>query len=201
MNITLPRAVIEQALEALDYVMRHGPAVQKAKDLLRTALEQPAPFVLSGINCSCGRKWRITNNTLTASEPTQQEPVAHQDTADKCLLETVPAKGTLFHTAPLQRKPLSDDEIQTIWEKAFESGSSPNAFARAIEAAHSRQDDYELLGYVELGGYFGIEQARKNGLSGVPVAIYVEPLLPEPNNDLTQMVPIYIKPEKEKPTT
>ena len=172
MNITVDRKVIEQALEALNYVMRHGPAVQKAKDLLQDALEQP-----------------------------EQEPVAHQDTADKCLLETVPAKGTLFHTAPLQRKPLSDDEIQTIWEKAFESGSSPNAFARAIEAAHSRQDDYELLGYVELGGYFGIEQARKNGLSGVPVAIYVEPLLPEPNNDLTQMVPIYIKPEKEKPTT
>ena len=106
-----------------------------------------------------------------------------------------------LYTTPPQRKPLSDEEIQAIWEKAFESGSSPNAFARAIEAAHSRQDDYELLGYVELGGYFGIEQARKNGLSGVPVAIYVEPLLPEPNNDLTQMVPIYIKPAKEKPTT
>ena len=40
MNITLPRAVIEQALEALDYVMRHGPAVQKAKDLLQDALNQ-----------------------------------------------------------------------------------------------------------------------------------------------------------------
>ena len=35
------RALLQQALEALDYVMRHGPAVQKAKDLLRTALEQP----------------------------------------------------------------------------------------------------------------------------------------------------------------
>ena len=41
MNITLPRAVIEQALEALNYVMRHGPAVQKAKDLLQDALKQP----------------------------------------------------------------------------------------------------------------------------------------------------------------
>ena len=69
------------------------------------------------------------------AEP-EQEPVAHQDTADKCLLETVPAKGTLFHTAPLQRKPLTDDDIQALWEKAFDSGSSPNTFARAIEAAH-----------------------------------------------------------------
>lgn len=40
MNITLPRAVIEQALEALNYVMRHGPAVQKAKDLLQDALDR-----------------------------------------------------------------------------------------------------------------------------------------------------------------
>lgn len=72
----------------------------------------------------------------TALEQPEQEPVAHQDTADKCLLETVPAKGTLFHTAPLQRKPLTDDDIQALWEKAFDSGSSPNTFARAIEAAH-----------------------------------------------------------------
>ena len=50
MNITLPRAVIEQALEALDYVMRHGPAVQKAKDLLHTALEQPQPVQVSPLD-------------------------------------------------------------------------------------------------------------------------------------------------------
>ena len=112
MNITVDRKVIEQALEALNYVMRHGPAVQKAKDLLQDALEQP-----------------------------EQEPVAHQDTADKCLLETVPAKGTLFHTAPLQRKPLTDDDIQALWEKAFDSGSSPNTFARAIEAAHNIKEE------------------------------------------------------------
>ena len=40
MNITVDRKVIEQALEALNYVMRHGPAVQKAKDLLQDALNQ-----------------------------------------------------------------------------------------------------------------------------------------------------------------
>ena len=40
MNITVDRAVIQQALEALNYVMRHGPAVQKAKDLLQDALNQ-----------------------------------------------------------------------------------------------------------------------------------------------------------------
>lgn len=36
-----------------------------------------------------------------------------------------------------EQEPLSDDEIQAIWKKTFESGSSPNTFARAIEAAHN----------------------------------------------------------------
>ena len=108
MNITVDRKVIEQALEALNYVMRHGPAVQKAKDLLQDALEQP-----------------------------EQEPVAHQDTADKCLLETVPAKGTLFHTAPLQRKPLTDEEIILIVAECAASHQHTDIhFARAIERAH-----------------------------------------------------------------
>jgi hypothetical protein len=30
----------------------------------------------------------------------EQEPVAYQDIAEKCRLETVPAKGTLLHTSP-----------------------------------------------------------------------------------------------------
>ena len=50
MNITVDRKVIEQAVEALDYVMRHGPAVQKAKDLLRTALEQPQSVQVSPLD-------------------------------------------------------------------------------------------------------------------------------------------------------
>lgn len=38
-------------------------------------------------------------------------------------------------TAPTPRKPLTDEEIQSIWAKTFEMGSSANTFARAIEAA------------------------------------------------------------------
>ena len=79
MNITLPRAVIEQALEALEATKWDGSPsfVKSAITVLRTALKQP------------------------------------------------------------KRKPLSDDEIQAIWKKTFESGSSPNTFARAIEHAHN----------------------------------------------------------------
>lgn len=56
MNITLDRAVIEQALEALNYVMRHGPAVQKAKDILQDALAQPEqePGAWAGVDFSIG---------------------------------------------------------------------------------------------------------------------------------------------------
>ena len=35
------RKAAEMALEALDLVMSHGQSVQKAKDVLRQALEQP----------------------------------------------------------------------------------------------------------------------------------------------------------------
>ena len=40
-----------------------------------------------------------------------------------------------------QNKPLSDEQIQAFWEKAFDSGSSPRDFARAIEAAHGIREE------------------------------------------------------------
>ena len=109
--------------------------MSKQQEAMRLALE-----ALEAMNPYPASKEDQRNKAITAlrtalAQPVQ-EPVAHQDTADKCLLETVPAKGTLFHTAPLQRKPLTDDDIQALWEKAFDSGSSPRDFARAIEAAH-----------------------------------------------------------------
>jgi hypothetical protein len=46
----------------------------------------------------------LTNKAITAirealAQP-EQETVAYQDIAEKCRLETVPAKGTLLHTSP-----------------------------------------------------------------------------------------------------
>jgi hypothetical protein len=42
------------------------------------------------------------SHPLYTTPPTApvQEPVAYQDIAEKCRLETVPAKGTLLHTSP-----------------------------------------------------------------------------------------------------
>ena len=139
-----------------DGIVSHGMIQQRMQeeiDDLRAALDQPVlapapgyckhckqytieePLPAQPVQCeSCKRGLKA--GVCYCKQP-EQKPVAHQDTADKCLLETVPAKGTLLHTAPPQRKPLTDDDIQAIWKKTFESGSSPNTFARAIEAAHN----------------------------------------------------------------
>jgi hypothetical protein len=73
------RELMQQALEALEnsYPMQTTTPREhfEAITALREALaEQPAQpqFVLNGIDCSCGRKWRVTNNTLTASPPAQR---------------------------------------------------------------------------------------------------------------------------------
>jgi hypothetical protein len=78
------REAMKLALEALEYIHEgannQGPHTgiswrcvsNKAEPVitaLRERLAHPEAPVLTGIDCSCGRKWRIVNNTLTASEP------------------------------------------------------------------------------------------------------------------------------------
>ena len=48
---------------------------------------------------------------LAIEQAEKQEPVAWQATADKCQIQTVPAKGGLLPTAPPQRQPLTKREI------------------------------------------------------------------------------------------
>lgn len=53
MNITLPRAVIEQALEALEWEFGLNPVGKKTHETitaLRTALEQPQPVQVSPLD-------------------------------------------------------------------------------------------------------------------------------------------------------
>jgi hypothetical protein len=68
--ITLPRATVQQALEALensspDQYPEHAGVFYDAKDALKAALEQPEPWVKS----YCGGKPNYTT-------PAEQEPVA-----------------------------------------------------------------------------------------------------------------------------
>jgi hypothetical protein len=67
------RELMQQALEALEWFTASEPGDEPPINAIITALRerlaQPEAPVLTGIDCSCGRKWRIVNNTLTASEP------------------------------------------------------------------------------------------------------------------------------------
>lgn len=67
----------------------------------------PQPEQPHDLLCLCGAEWHIYSDG-------REELVA----------------------APQSRTPLTDEEIQTIWAKTFEMGSSANTFARAIERAH-----------------------------------------------------------------
>ena len=141
MKVTVDRAVIEQALEAMEYAdaclkrqLTTKTKHEYAQDLLldsgtalRTALEQPEQ---------------------------EQEPVAwmlksgHGTQFKEQLTDELRAltwKGkpmwTPLYTAPPQRKPLTDEEIG---KAAIAAGCDPNkddgalviSLARAIEAAH-----------------------------------------------------------------
>lgn len=98
-------------------------------DLLRQAAQQ-ALEALEYRDGDGADQWKadvITAIRSTLAQP-ELEPVRR---VQKQFMEE-----EVFYAAPPQRKPLTDDDIQALWEKTFESGSSPNTFARAIEAAH-----------------------------------------------------------------
>ena len=72
----------------------------------------------------------------------EQEPVAVVDVHefyDNCanfsLLQKLPKGKHTLYTTPPQRKPLTDEEIQELWESTA-SYYNVCDFARAIEAAH-----------------------------------------------------------------
>lgn len=124
--MTTLREAAQQALEALMDAQRHNYALKhkETDDLitaLRAALAEPvqepaAKVELMTAGGNAGLATRIVE-------------------IDDHLRERL-RPGQLLYTAPPQRKPLTEEEIQAIWAKTFESGLSPNAFARRIERAH-----------------------------------------------------------------
>ena len=145
MNITVDRAVIEQALAVLENPM-YGDfyewtlALKDARDALRTALGQqymtnaagelePVTVVQTGVGI-----WKL--------EQPEQEPVAwgYRDSRGKILRSVESRRGDYdvpLYTAPTQRKPLTEKEIETYRHMIDWTASwSYINFARAIEAAH-----------------------------------------------------------------
>ena len=77
---------------------------------------------------------------LRPRRETEQEPVASQNTQEKCRIETVPAKGGLLSIHPPRREwvSLADESISGLWCKVSNTDfvtADTHAFARAIEQA------------------------------------------------------------------
>lgn len=135
-KITIDRAVVEQALGALDgteglltsmdvtHLLLYVE-VDNAITALRAALEEPvqepvAKVELMTTGGNAGLATRIVE-------------------IDDHLRERL-RPGQLLYTTPPQRKPLTEEEIDNIWdsEKAF---ADIYAIARAIERAHGIGDN------------------------------------------------------------
>jgi hypothetical protein len=122
--------VMKQALEALeDYVEEYGPHDKES-----------------------GAAYVITALRQAIEQAEKQEPVAwvcygsatnekHAIDYDQTDIDDIPV-GTMLYTAPPQRQPLTDEEIERLYHKHAKyqieelEVSGWQEFARAIEAAH-----------------------------------------------------------------
>ena len=107
---------------------------QEAITAIREALAQPE-FMLNGIDCSCGRKWRVVNNTLTASAQPEQNQFNPDWDAMAVMVEEQQRMAKRIAELEAQRKPLTDEEIEKIWWET-KPYFDKHDFTRAIEAAH-----------------------------------------------------------------
>ena len=153
MNITLPRAVIEQALEALerptyDDFLEWASALKNARDALRTALGQqymtnaegelePVTVVQTGVGIGNPEPvaWMLKTGHGTQFKEKLTDEL-------KALTWNGKPMWVPLYDSPPQRKPLTEEEIKTYrhmidWTAEW----SYINFARAIEAAHGIKGD------------------------------------------------------------
>jgi hypothetical protein len=138
-TITIPRAVVEQALEALELMQ---PEVQigegdAAIDALRAALAQQADRELTSD--------RITELAVLARllNPPQigahwSAPLPGSDYPDRLQVfaQCVAAEIEKQQAEPVERKPLTEEEIAALLEKCIGSLPVAKQLIRAVEAAH-----------------------------------------------------------------
>jgi hypothetical protein len=96
-------------------------------DALRAALAQPEPIIPPEVK---GNK----------TQP-EQEPVAYQWLGTSVIRKRIPKTAEAdawqpLYTAPPQRKPLTDEEINKLWTQKLDDFCWIRLFARAIEKAH-----------------------------------------------------------------
>ena len=149
MNITLPRAVIEQALEALEWEFGLNPVGKKTHETitaLRTALAQQY------MTNAAGELEPVTlvQTGVGIGKP-EQEPVAMRydfdgygykyiDSGSGSNWQTRIKDAEPLYEGPPQRKPLTEEEIWKIYGLTGLGNGMAARFARAIEAAHGIKD-------------------------------------------------------------
>lgn len=145
MKITVDRTVIEHALEALEEAenVLTWDGFQRAADALRVALGQQYMTNAKGEL----EPVTVVQTGVGIGKP-EQEPVAtvtSETGADISMSwwhEPALRVGTKLYTAPPQRKPLTEKEIETYRHMIDWTASwSYINFARAIEAAHGIREE------------------------------------------------------------
>lgn len=123
--VTLPREVVEQALEALinegEFRKLLKPLIEKSIDSIRAALEQPR-----------GEQEPVAWLTIEVMGPRTKVDVEWEDQ-----LQKLPSGIYKLYTHPQPRQPLTEEKI---WELYCDWHGEPDGcygFARAIEAAHN----------------------------------------------------------------
>ncbi len=128
--ITVPRAVVQQALEAWEHINKYGfvladyeGPMEQAITALREALAKPEQEPVA---------WIQSNHLQLAQrgpfscrvEPTQRHP------------DFVP-----LYTHPPRRKPLSNEELDRLWREPMSADWEHREYARAVEAAHGIKEN------------------------------------------------------------
>ena len=136
MKILVEKAVIEQALKALEFAYRNidegGDVIYKAITALREALAEPE----LNLNCKSVQKRLATVWGYVKAEQAEQEPVAVVEITygrePECYvtgnIDDFPEGVFKLYAAPVRTKDLTDDEILIL------NQSTPLRFARAVLA-------------------------------------------------------------------
>jgi hypothetical protein len=137
-TITLPRAVVQQALEALEAGAESWRLIGPAIEALRAALEQPEqePGFWGRVAARQSDKIKQLETALAALE--QPEPRNQcGETCERAKLCAVCAKGL---EQPAQ-EPLSVEELDRLWREPMSADWEHREYARAVEAAHGIKEE------------------------------------------------------------
>ena len=137
---------LKLALESLEWHNQHmhRKISEQAITAIKEALAQPEQDWIERERAVGYREGH--QNALKQMAQPEQEPVAvwelfedgWDSIADQEWMETLPVGTKLYTFTPPQRKPLTDEEIECIYDRY---GGNMTNCARAIERAHGIKDE------------------------------------------------------------